>query len=89
VLLHLVTVQDEDIDLLARYEALRKEVRLFDASIAELLAKIDELLHLANKRGEERAEITHYQEKIAKLADDAKAASDPKKQEKAEKNQAK
>lgn len=35
VLLHLITVQDEDIDLLARYDALMKEVRLFDPSLAE------------------------------------------------------
>ena len=34
VLLHLVTPQDDDIDLLARYDALMKEVALFDAELA-------------------------------------------------------
>ena len=35
VLLHLVTPQDDDIDLLARYDALMKEVALFDAELAK------------------------------------------------------
>lgn len=67
-------------------EEVRKSI---DASIAELLAKVEELISLANKRASARAEISHYQDKIAKLADDAKSAGDPKKQGKAESNQAK
>ncbi len=35
VLLHLITVQDEDIDLLARYDALMKEVTLFGEELAQ------------------------------------------------------
>ncbi len=35
VLLHLITVQDDDIDILARWDALMNEVRLFDPAMAE------------------------------------------------------
>ena len=74
------------LDLPKELDEVRKSI---EASIAELLSKVEELMLQANKRGTARAEIGHYQEKIAKLADDAKSVGDPKKQIKAESNQAK
>ena len=74
------------LDVPKEIDEVRKSI---DASIAELLSKVEELMLLATKRGTARAEISHYQEKIVKLADDAKAGGDTKKQVKAESNQAK
>ena len=74
------------LDIPKELDEVRKSV---EASIAELLSKVEDLMTVATKRGTARSEIAHYQEKIAKLADDAKNVGDAKKQGKAESNQGK
>ena len=70
----------------AAVEELKKA---FEAPIADLLAKLHDLANKAHDRQIARAEIKYYQEKVAALANDAHSATDPKKQSKAESNNAK
>ena len=63
--------------------------RAFEPAIAELMAKLAELAGKAHDRQVARAEIKHYQDKVAALANDATASADAKKQSKAESNNAK
>jgi hypothetical protein len=70
----------------AAVEELKKA---FEAPIADLLAKLHDLSNKAHDRQIARAEIKYYQEKVAALANDAHSATDSKKQNKAESNNAK
>jgi hypothetical protein len=63
--------------------------KAFESSIAELLPRLQELANKAHDRQIARSEIKYYQEKVAALANDAHSATDPKKQAKAESNNAK
>jgi hypothetical protein len=63
--------------------------KAFEAPIADLLAKLHDLANKAHDRQIARAEIKYYQEKVAALANDAHSATDSKKQNKAESNNAK
>ena len=63
--------------------------RAFEAPIADLMAKLNDLSTKANDRQIARAEIKYYQEKVATLANAAHSATDPKQQQKAESNNAK
>ena len=63
--------------------------KAFEAPIAELLSKLSDLANKAHDRQCARAEIKHYQDKVAALANDAHAGTDQKKQLKAESNNAK
>lgn len=61
---------------------------VLDKPLVTILARTKELMAAADERGICRAEIAHYTDKVAKLANEG-MRGDAKKQEKAESNQAK
>lgn len=61
--------------------------KAFEPAVAELLGKLADVTTKAQARGMARSEIEHYKKKVVTLANDGLA--DPKKQVKAESNQAK